>query len=292
MVDHRGINRDAVTEQEVASSSIPVTESGATKRPNAFTELMTRKHAKPSSDSITIKPSSKSHKSVTLGTKTFHGRDGLGAYIADPSSFPPSRILYHTKDWVVINDMFPKSSVHLLLLPRDPDKTHLHPFDAFEDAEFLQSCRAEAEKVVKIVAAELRRKYGRDSKQDRELNEAMDADEPPDPANLPKGRDWSEGVLVGIHSRPSMSNLHIHVLSPDRFSERLKHRKHYNSFSTPFLVPLDAFPLAKNDERRHPGRSGYLDSGFVCWRCGQGFGNQFKRLKEHLEEEFEAWRKE
>lgn len=27
-----------------------------------------------------------------------------------------------------------------------------------------------------------------------------------------------------------------------------------------------------------------------CWRCEKGFGNKFKLLKEHLEEEYEEWR--
>lgn len=28
-----------------------------------------------------------------------------------------------------------------------------------------------------------------------------------------------------------------------------------------------------------------------CWRCGKNFGNKFKQLKEHLEVEYEEWRK-
>jgi aprataxin len=29
-----------------------------------------------------------------------------------------------------------------------------------------------------------------------------------------------------------------------------------------------------------------------CWRCGMNFGNRFARLKEHLEAEFEEWKRE
>ncbi len=95
--------------------------------------------------------------------------------------------------------------------------------------------------------------------------------------------------MCGIHAHPSMNHLHIHVLSVDRYSECLRHRKHYNSFATPFFVPIDDFPLAKDDVRRHPGRQGYLDWDFKCWRCGREYGRSFTKLKAHLEEEFEKW---
>lgn len=98
--------------------------------------------------------------------------------------------------------------------------------------------------------------------------------------------------MVGVHAVPSMANLHIHVISVDRHSEKLKHRKHYNSFSTPFFVPLEDFPLSAGDERRWPGREGYLKRDFSCWRCGVNFGTGFKKLKDHLEEEFEEWKRE
>lgn len=71
----------------------------------------------------------------------------------------------------------------------------------------------------------------------------------------------------------------------------MRHRKHYNSFATPFLVPVEDFPLAEGDERRRPGRGGFLERDLVCWRCGRGFGRGFKGLKEHLEEEFEGWKR-
>jgi aprataxin len=110
--------------------------------------------------------------------------------------------------------------------------------------------------------------------------------------DLPPGRDWEKDVMVGIHAHPSMSHLHVHVLSVDRFSECMKHRKHYNSFATPFFVPLEDFPLAQDDPRRHPGREGYLNSDLKCWRCGRNFGGAFKTLDEHLKEEFEKWKAE
>ena len=89
-----------------------------------------------------------------------------------------------------------------------------------------------------------------------------------------------------------MTHLHIHVLSVDRVSECVRHRKHYNSFNTPFFVGMEEFPLAEGGERREAGRRGYLREELRCWRCGEGFGNQFARLKEHLKGEFEEWVRE
>ena len=237
---------------------------------------------------MTVKP--KKPKPNPVAYQTFDGRDGLGAYIANPASFPPSRVISHSEKWVVINDLYPKSSIHLLLLPRDASKSSLHPFEALGDVAFLNEVKAEVQKLKVLVASELRRRYGKFSAQDQARERAMD-EEPP-PKSLPRGRDWTKEVIAGVHAHPSMNHLHIHILSVDRHSEYLKHRKHYNSFATPFLVDVEDFPLARTDVRRHPGREGYLDRQYKCWRCGNMLGKKFTQLKKHLQEEFEEWRKE
>lgn len=190
----------------------------------------------------------------------------------------------------MINDMYPKSSVHTLILPRDFSKNVIHPFDAFEDPQFLAQVKEEVKKAKGIVAEELRRRYGKFSAAERPRIEAMEADDPPE--KLPEGRDWMKDVITGIHAHPSMTHLHVHVMSRDMVSECMKHRRHYESFNTAFLVDLDSFPLAKDDPRRHPGRNGILDQDLKCWRCGKNFDHKFSRLRKHLDEEFESWKRE
>ncbi|TVY55670.1 Aprataxin-like protein, partial [Lachnellula suecica] len=206
---------------------------------------------------------------------------------SNPSKYDSSRVIYHDASFVAIHDLYPKSSVHTLLLPRSAKLNLLHPLDAFNDAAFLAEVRAEAAKLKYIVAKDLQRRYGRFSKQDEKreavLNGEVDADE------LPVGRDWEKEVLVGVHAGPSMNHLHVHVLSADRYSECVKHRKHYNSFATDFFVGLEEFPVTEEEMRR---RRSVLKQDVKCWRCGQNFGNKFKKLKEHLALEFEAWKKE
>ncbi|KAI1400875.1 HIT-like protein [Hypoxylon fuscum] len=284
---------DAITKEEIAGTA-PTPAHGAaagvsqgTKR-NAFTELMSpkTKATKENPETNTL-ASTRSPR-----TRTFKARDGLGAYTHDPAAFPASQVIYYNDDFVAINDLYPKSTVHTLLLPRSP-LSRLHPFDAFKDASFLASVQAETAKLKRIVAKELQRRYGRFSAQEQEREAVLNGDkEWDDGKELPKGRDWEKELLVGIHAHPSMNDLHVHVLSPDMISECMRHRRHYTSFNTPFLIDVADFPLAEDDPRRHPGKAGYHNRDYMCWRCGKNFGNRFKQLKEHLAGEFEEWKKQ
>ncbi|OBT92063.1 aprataxin-like protein [Pseudogymnoascus verrucosus] len=275
--------QDAITEEEIQGTIVPPASSTSIHpNRNAFTELMRHKSRK-----TTIVPSSSPHEKPIV----FEGRRGLGAYTYNPAAFPPSDVIFYNDTAVAVNDLYPKSSVHTLLLPRS-ERNLLHPVDAFEDAAFLAATVAESEKLRKLVAKELRRRYGKVSKLDQERERVLNGEvELADGEELPKGRDWESEVMMGIHAHPSMSHLHVHVLSVDRYSECMKNRAHYNSFTTPFFVPLDAFPLAADDPRRDPSEAGYLSQDLKCWRCGAGFGRSFARLNEHLAVEFEAWKK-
>jgi aprataxin len=273
-----------LTHVSFVPSSIPIIQLTY-----SVTALMNPKRKSPYSPSY----STVSKKRPTSSKKPSFNRDALGDYINHPTKYPTSRIIFHTVDFTAINDLYPKASVHTLLLPRSHIHTLQHPFEAFEDAEFLAAVKQQAEKLKDIVADELRRRFGKFSLQDKEREAVLNGErELAEGEDLSPGRDWGRDVLVGVHAEPSMNHLHVHVLSKDCFSASLKHRKHYNSFSTDFFIPLDAFPLAGDDDRRQPGRQGYLDSDLKCWRCGESFGNKFAKLKEHLSVEFEAWKKQ
>ncbi|TVY34595.1 Aprataxin-like protein, partial [Lachnellula occidentalis] len=221
--------------------------------------------------------------------RTPPSRDGLLPYITHPSSYPSTRVIYHTPSFVAIHDLYPKSSVHTLLLPRSSTHMLMHPCDAFNDAAFLAGVQAEATKLKALVARELRRLYGPGSRGDEERERVLNGDGDGDVEELPQGRDWEKEVMVGVHAGPSMNHLHVHVLSVDRYSECLKHRKHYNSFATEFFVPLEEFPLSREEMRI---RSLAIRGDMKCWRCGENFGGRFKELKVHLQVEFEAWKRE
>lgn len=226
---------------------------------------------------------------------SYAARDGLGYYIANAESLPSSSVVFASPSFVAIHDLYPKATVHCLLLPRSLDKSLLHPFDAFEDAGFLASTRAEAARLKDLVARELQRLVGEHSVADGPRRAVLDGEvEPETDAEgrvvLPQGRDWMAEVMVGVHARPSMNHLHVHVLSRDMYSASLKVRKHYNSFTTDFFVPLEDFPLAADDPRRD--QAGWHEKPMRCWRCGRNFGNRFQELKKHLKVEFREWRGE
>jgi len=147
-------------------------------------------------------------------------RDALAPYIISPSDHPPSIILKQTPTSVFIRDAFPKALVHALLLPRDPEKTLLHPFEAFKDEGFLARIRTDAEELKGLVAKELRRKICGSGT-----------------AAGGEGVDWGAEVRVGVHAGPSMNHLHVHVISREGFSDRVKKRVHYSALPhTPLLV--------------------------------------------------------
>ena len=255
---------------------------------------------KPKRTSLPSKPAGKPHP-----FSPFRNRDGLGAYTADPTTFPPNRVIYHNADFVAINDLYPKASIHTLLLSRSPAHSLQHPFDAFEDAAFLASVQRETRKLKTLAAKELRRRYAhlsaKEKQREKALSERREAEASGEGKGdakgdgdgkevaIPPGRDWEAEIIVGVHAHPSMNHLHVHVLSRDMHSPCLKGRKHYNSFTTPFLVDVADFPLAADDPRRH---GQFLTRNLKCWRCGRDFGVGFKSLKDHLNEEFEQWRKE
>ncbi|KIW64550.1 hypothetical protein PV04_09475 [Phialophora macrospora] len=253
------------------------------KKRNAFSELMSPKAKQ------TKQP--RQHQHIGKPSNPKDARSGLLPYILNPAKFSSDIVVQYNENAVLIRDAFPKATVHLLLLPRDATKWDLNPRDAFDDETFLAMVQKEAADALQLAASELSRLISPYSQSCQARIAAMEDDEPP--AELPTGRDFLKDFKVGVHAHPSMNHLHIHIISRDMYSDRLKHQKHYNSFNTDFFIPLGDFPLAKEDPRRQTSyQNANLKKDYKCWRCGQGFANKFTALKAHLQEEFRAWRKE
>lgn len=271
---------DTTVTREGAESTAAADETPPER--SAYSVLMS-----PKSKAPPMKASRRSH--VPRNPDPRDPRSGLLAYINDPTSYS-SRLISHDADFVLIRDLYPKATVHLLLLPRDPEKYLFHPHEAFTDPIFLSQCKAAAATAAQLAAKELQRLLGQFSASEQPRLRALEDGE----ETIPQGRDWSKEIRVGIHAHPSMTHLHIHIISRDMHSECVKHRKHYNSFNTDFFIPLGDYPLAEDDRRRSTGHQNrnMKVTDFKCWRCGRNFGNRFKELKGHLEEEFQSWREE
>ncbi|BFZ59568.1 aprataxin-like protein [Saitoella coloradoensis] len=162
--------------------------------------------------------------------------------------------------------------VHYLLLPRNVNLTLTHPLTVLADPVIWDELRADVDVAISIAQDELRAA-----------------------AAVGHGMDGVEAdVRAGIHARPSLSNLHIHIISQDFRSPALKNAKHYLSFTTPFFIPFDFIPALKlynsdngvdveGVEREVRVREEGLRGELRCVGCGEGFGRGFVRLKRHLE---------
>ncbi|KHC29709.1 hypothetical protein MGO_05642, partial [Candida albicans P76055] len=56
-------------------------------------------------------------------------RDAFQKYIDHPERH--DIVLFHDQNVIIIKDMFPKSTRHLLVIPRNRQVTETHPLDAF-----------------------------------------------------------------------------------------------------------------------------------------------------------------
>ena len=92
---------------------------------------------------------------------------------------------------------------------------------------------------------------------------------------------------IGYHAQPSMSHVHLHVISKDFSSEFLKTKKHFNSFNTEFFIEapklrqeLDEFGVI--GKWGEPKIKSLLVEDLQC--CGRKFTNMPK-LKDHIQRE-------
>eukprot|EP00971_Amphidinium_carterae_P221455 4396295-Amphidinium_carterae.1 len=99
----------------------------------------------------------------------------------------------------------------------------------------------------------------------------------------------SQSWRHGVHANPSCKQLHIHMLSQDFSTCFMDSKRRWNSFQSPFLVPLHE--LIQNLEGGREGALGGLDvasadlllkADIKCQGCGACFGSKLQALKKHL----------
>ncbi|KAF6067025.1 Scavenger mRNA decapping enzyme C-term binding family protein [Candida albicans] len=151
--------------------------------------------------------------------------------------------------------MFPKSTRHLLVIPRNQFTGH----------ELYNMVSGYVEKAKDLIIDELFRYSNVNDK-----------------SQLSEFRNTF--IKAGVHSIPSLNNLHVHVITQDFHSPRMRNKKHYNSFTTKFFVPFEELNPELNES--------YLmeklikTTPFKCTSCSKTFGNSMVKLKAHLHEEY------
>lgn len=199
--------------------------------------------------------------------------NALATYVTHPERFEKDGVvLFYDDEVSIIHDGFGKSSFHLLILPRDPQLTKKHPATGLTP-HWKNVFETYVEWCSNYIYDHFIAKYDILSL-------------PNSASSQNKNAFITHFIQVGIHSAPSMSNLHIHVLTKDFHSMRLKNKKHYNSFNTRFFISWDQLPLKKVPDKYEMEQNVIKKSDLICCYCGKNFTNKFSQLKQHLEVEF------
>ncbi|ORZ36331.1 HIT-like domain-containing protein [Catenaria anguillulae PL171] len=178
-------------------------------------------------------------------------------YTQHPETYDPAREVFaYSESTVTIYDQYPKSSVHLLVMPRR----------VVTNVSALDPAKEEDVRVVDQVDAECQRVLA--------LMQAMH----------PTLR-----FRLGLHAVPSMTQLHVHLISQDfARAEKLKTKQHWNSFTTAFFVDwewvVDEFKAGRKVTFEKQEYEQLLKSPLKCHECTDlpAFTNM-PRLKAHLD---------
>ncbi|CCH59204.1 hypothetical protein TBLA_0B03650 [Henningerozyma blattae CBS 6284] len=216
-------------------------------------------------------------------TKDYTFSFALESYILHPERFP-KEVLYYDSHASIVHDGFPKSSFHILVLPRDLDLTLHNP-----NIALTSSTKRKYEKYIRICSDYIFHEFNKLYR----LNPVNISDNPwfNSVGEIRNKRLFFKNFIqVGIHSVPSMSNLHIHVLTKDFNNEKLKRKRHFNSFNTDFFVKWENLPLAHAplDEKKQEiyyNRNHHL----ICNYCHDNFKDDFGDFKKHITQEFEKY---
>ncbi|QLL30993.1 hypothetical protein HG536_0A08080 [Torulaspora globosa] len=201
----------------------------------------------------------------------------LQSYIRNPQDFGKEEVVFFDDEVAIIHDKFAKSVCHLLVIVRNKSLSSSHPTIAlkYEVKDKLAKYIAKAQDYV----------YDYFTKRFKplKLQPYFDSKE-----SFHDKESFIENFIqVGVHSVPSMANLHIHVMTKDLNSDRLKNKKHYNSFTTDFFVSWDRLPLSQIADVKTTENRWLKDHDLICHYCGRNFDSKFSKLKQHLTEEFD-----
>ncbi|XP_026362188.3 aprataxin isoform X4 [Ursus arctos] len=159
----------------------------------------------------------------------------------------PKMQVYKDEQVVVIKDKYPKARYHWLVLPW----ASISSLKAVtrEHLELLKHMHTVGEKMITDFAGSSKLRF-----------------------------------RLGYHAIPSMSHVHLHVISQDFDSPCLKNKKHWNSFNTEYFLESQAVIEMVQDTGRVSVRDGMpelLKLPLRCHECQQLLPS-IPQLKEHL----------
>ncbi|XP_013863335.1 aprataxin isoform X2 [Austrofundulus limnaeus] len=199
-----------------------------------------------------VKPTEKVPVSVGHGGATKTNENvGHWSQGLKASMQDPKLQVYKDDDVVVIKDKYPKARYHWLVLP-------------WQSIPSLKALRKEHCNLLKHMQQVA----------DRLIQQCPDCD--------------SLSFRTGYHAIPSMSHLHLHVISQDFDSPCLKNKKHWNSFTTNYFIEShDVIEMLEKtgEVSVKEGSSELLKLPLSCHLCRNEFPTM-PALKEHLKYHF------
>jgi len=186
-------------------------------------------------------------------------RNALLKYVQSPETFyanDPDNVIFDAH-CIVVPDMYPKATIHGLVIARDQRLKGPRDLRTPQDIPLVRHMQHMGKRWVAKQRA------------------------PPPGSN----------VVMGFHSVPSLRQLHMHVVSTDYDSSCLKHKKHWNSFTTLFFMDVDTVLTQLEAKAGSPGgafldynvdaREALLRVPLRCHRCGERQASMPK-LKQHI----------
>lgn len=149
---------------------------------------------------------------------------------------------------IIVKDAYPKAKHHFLVIARDPQLEQLIDLKSEHcmTVEHMKSC---GERRVSALKQE------------------------------------GVGFKFGFHSKPSMRQLHMHVVSTDFESPALKNKKHWNSFTTSFFMDYELVLRQLGQIGRitvdNKAAAQSLKEPLRCHRCKETYKNMIQ-LKTHI----------
>lgn len=152
-----------------------------------------------------------------------------------------SSVLFKDDACIIVNDAFPKSFVHCLVMPLDLGLRSLNDLHYIKASPPPPSSARGTGPSAASSAAGHPTPLGHGFNH-LQLLKHMDTTAQSYVAFLKKTDPAAYGsrrFITGFHSLPSLPMLHMHLISMDLDSPCLKTKKHYNSFATFFFLTAD-----------------------------------------------------
>ncbi|KAM6972702.1 aprataxin [Aplochiton taeniatus] len=222
-------------------------DSGATKRPREWGETELQRKVSDSKVPRLTEEKVTPSADTHVGSTSTNATTGHWSQGLKTSMQDPKMQVYKDERVVVIKDKYPKSRYHWLVLPWEaiPNLKALRG----EHCDLLKHMQQTAERMVQqnSDASVLRFRFG-------------------------------------YHAIPTMSHVHLHVISQDFDSPCLKNKKHWNSFTTDYFMESEKIiSMLEKDGRVtvKGGTSELLKLPLRCHVCHKELST-IPSLKEHL----------